>query len=136
MARNRFISVVSTRLSKSSMTLRTESSTLIVLANVKLGPMIKKVSQFFFLSLSFDRVQGEKGNLSVLRTSTYFLICSPRGRKADSLKNIPRPCCHARQINVLPSFILSCTLSLAVDFSAWPLITAQTNVSTTPITAL
>lgn len=43
---------------------------------------------------------------------------------------------HARQISVLPSFILSCTLSLAVDFSAWPLITAQTKVSATPITAL
>ena len=43
---------------------------------------------------------------------------------------------HARQIKVFPSFILSWTLSLAVDFSAWPLITAQINVNPTPITAL
>lgn len=43
---------------------------------------------------------------------------------------------YAKQIKVLPSFILSWTLSLAVDFSACALNTAQTNVSATPIAAL
>lgn len=43
---------------------------------------------------------------------------------------------QAKHIRVFPSFILSWTLSLAVDFSACPLKAAQTKVRATPIAAL
>ena len=43
---------------------------------------------------------------------------------------------QTRHMRFFPSFIFSCTLSLAVDFSAWLLSIAQTNVSATPNTAL